>query len=496
MSLMDLLDVLAQKKIKLWLEEDALRFSAPADVFTSELKASVVEKKSEIIAFLKDAQKSKVDTIPHADRSQPIPLSLTQQRLWILHQLEPESVAYNMPIILKLVGSLNVQFFERALQEVVERHESLRTQIVQDGSTAYQEINDNPLPQLSVTDIRGLSDNEQKDKLQKEIDYELKTPFHLGVDPLVRVRLLKMVNNTEDQFVLLMSMHHIITDGWSLGIVIQELIACYNRLRKMPSLLETAPNQHKLQQQAFLPELDIQYADFSIWQRQRMVGGELTRQLAFWRDHLPRDGFVLNLPTDYERTAKPALEGASVSHIVPRAVIEGFKGLIQTIDATLFMGLLSVFEVLLAKYSNQSQINVGTPNAGRNRAEVEGLVGFFISTLVMSTNIKKQDRFIDVLKNVKQGAVDVYSHQETPFEKLVEELQPERDLSRTPLFQVFFNLLNLPELNASFDGVKIESLLTDDVDQVSKFDMTVYAKEVEQGLQLDVFPSCLAFLMN
>ena len=220
MSLMDLLDVLAQKKIKLWLEGDALRFSAPADVFTSELKASVVEKKSEIIAFLKDAQKAKVDTIPHADRSQSIPLSLTQQRLWILHQLEPESVAYNMPIILKLVGSLNVHFFERALQEVVERHETLRTQIVQKGSTAYQEISDNPLLQLSITDIRGLSDNEQNDKLQNEIDLELKTPFNLGVDPLFRVRLLKVVNKTEDHFVLLMSMHHIITDGWSLGIIV------------------------------------------------------------------------------------------------------------------------------------------------------------------------------------------------------------------------------------------------------------------------------------
>ncbi|OUR88833.1 hypothetical protein A9Q81_23010 [Gammaproteobacteria bacterium 42_54_T18] len=486
MSLMDLLDVLAQKKIKLWLEGDALRFSAPADVFTSELKASVVGKKSEIIAFLQDAQKAQVDTIPHADRSQSIPLSLTQQRLWILHQLEPESVAYNMPIILKLAGSLNVQFFERALQEVVERHESLRTQIIQSGPAACQEINNSPLLPLAVTDISGLSVSEQSDKLQKEIDLELKTPFQLGVDPLVRVRLLKMVDNTKDQFVLLMSMHHIITDGWSLGIVVQELIACYNTLIKTPSLVETTPNQNELQNRASLPVLDVQYADFSVWQRQRMAGGELTRQLAFWRDYLPRDGFVLNLPTDYERTAKPALEGASVSHIVPHEVLEGFKGLIQTVDATLFMGLLSVFDVILAKYSNQSQINVGTPNAGRNRAEVEGLVGFFISTLVMSTKVKKQDRFIDVLKNVKQGAVDVYSNQEAPFEKIVEELQPERDLSRTPLFQVFFNLLNLPELNASFDGVEIESLLADDVDQVSKFDMTVYAKEVDAGLELDV----------
>ncbi|OUS25462.1 hypothetical protein A9Q99_21285 [Gammaproteobacteria bacterium 45_16_T64] len=486
MLLMDLLDVLAQKKIKLWLEDGGLRFSAPADVFTSKLKASVVEKKSEIIAFLMDAQKTKVDSIPLADRSQSIPLSLNQQRLWILHQLEPESVAYNMPIILKLLGDVDVVCFERALQEVVARHETLRTQIIQEGQVACQKITDSTLPTLSVTDLTHLSNEEQSEKLQAEIDRELKTPFTLGVDPLFRVRLLTLGNDTKVEYVLLMSMHHIITDGWSLGIVVQELIACYNTLVKTSTLMAVPQSQGELQRLASLPELDIQYADFSVWQRERMAGDELTRQLDFWRNYLPRDGFVLNLPTDYERTTKPTLEGASVSHTVPRSVLNDFKELIQGVDATLFMGLLAVFDVLLAKYSNQSQINVGTPNAGRNRAEVECLVGFFISTLVMSTHVKRTDRFIDVLKNVKQGAVEVYSNQEAPFEKLVEELQPERDLSRTPLFQVFFNLLNLPEMNGSFDGVQVESLLADDVDQVSKFDMTVYAKEVDQGLQLDV----------
>jgi len=491
MSVMQLLDVLAAKKIKLWLEGDAMRFSAPADVFTAELKAQVVEKKSEIIAFLKEAQKAQVNTIPKADRSKAIPLSLTQQRLWILNQLEPDSVAYNMPIILKLVGDLNVGYFEFALQQIVSRHESMRTQITQDGFAAFQEVNEAGLKPLSVEDISGLAEPEQKARIQAEVDSELKTPFELGVDPLFRVRLLKISPNDsqKSQHVLMMCMHHIITDGWSLGIVVQELMVCYNACIKDPSSFDknkVVAGHTGLQPLELLPELEIQYSDFSVWQRDWMSGGELDRQLTFWRDYLPRDGFVLNLPTDYERGNKSQLAGSSVSRLVPLSVLKGFKDVLQVADATLFMGLLTVFNVLLAKYTNQTQINIGTPNAGRNRVEVEGLVGFFISTLVMSSKVEKTDRFVDVLEKVKAGAVGALSNQDTPFEKLVEEMQPERDLSRTPLFQVFFNLLNLPEMEQSFDGLEIESLLADDVDQVSKFDMTVYAKEMDQGLQFDV----------
>ncbi len=322
------------------------------------------------------------------------PLSFAQRRLWFLDQLEPGNAFYSLPLAVPFNVPVNTTVLERSINEIVRRHEALRT--------VFDVIDGEPV----------------------QIVAPAQRPFDLAHGPLLRTALLR--RSTEDHIFLLV-MHHIISDGWSLGVFWRELVALYN------AFYVARPSP--------LPDLPIQYADFAVWQRQRLQGEKLAELVAYWKRQLA--GLpVLQLPTDRPRPAVLSYRGAFQELVLPRALTTALKALSQREGVTLFMTLLAVFTVLLQRYSGQDVVVVGLPVASRDRAELEGLIGFFVNSLVLRADLSGDPSFRTLLARVREMALDAYAHQELPFEKLVEELQPERDLSRNPLFQVSFQLFS------------------------------------------------------
>ena len=400
-------------------------------------------------------------------REKPLPLSFAQQRLWFLDQLMPGSIAYNITGAVRLTSSLNIAALEQSITEVLRRHEVLRTTFrVVDGQP-FQSIAPAKPFILPVTDLKDLPEAEREAEARRLATEEAHRPFDLAKGPLFRVTLLRL---GEEDHIVQYAMHHIVSDGWSIGIFNKEVGLLYHSF----STGQPSP----------LPELAIQYADFAHWQREWLQGEVLEAQLSYWKKQLAGSPPALELPTDRPRPAVQTFHGAGQSIVLPQSLTEALKGLSRQEGVTLFMTLLAAFKVLLCRYTGQEDIVVGTPIAGRNRAEIEPLIGFFINTLVLRTDLSGDPRFRELLRRVREVALGAYDHQELPFEKLVEELQPQRDLSRTPLFQVFFNMLNLgspeshrPELN----GRTAEPLL---LERDSKFDLTFYARETNQEIHL------------
>ncbi|HSF41682.1 MAG TPA: amino acid adenylation domain-containing protein, partial [Thermoanaerobaculia bacterium] len=389
------------------------------------------------------------------------PLSFSQERLWFLDQLMPGVATYNLPTPFRLRGPLDLGALARSFGEIVRRHEALRTRFEERDGTPVQVI-DPPRPwALPVVDLTEVP--EEALRLTAE---EAGRPFDLQKGPLLRTTLLRL--SPEDHG-LLVNAHHIVTDGWSVRILSKELVTLYE------AFAAGRPSP--------LPELPAQYADFARWQRERLSGAELERQVDYWRARLGDDPPALDLPLDRPRPALQTYRGASVSTVLPRDLSERIRRLGLASRASLFMTLLAGFEVLLHRQSGQDDILVGTPVAGRVRSDVEDLIGFFLNTLVLRTDLSGHPSFRELLLRVRETAVGAYAHQEVPFEKLLGALQPERDLSRTPLFQVFFNLANFPDLGARLPGgLTVESL--GDVEAESKFDLTVYAAEAGDGIRL------------
>lgn len=426
---------------------------------------------------IEESGREETQPIVPVDRTQDIPLSYAQQRLWILDQLDPDSAAYNMPGAVRIRGPLKAGLVEQALTEILRRHEALRTTFAAKGDDAIQVIHEEPNLSFTQEDFAALTEAEQTPRVHEIIREEINKPYDLTSGPLFRARLLKLA---DDHHVLVVCMHHIVSDGWSIGILVNEFVAIYDALSK--------GEQHAL------PPLDIQYADFAMWQRDWLEGEALNRQIQYWKEHLDPNGFVLDLPTDFDRHEQGPIKGGVEELDIPAATLDAFKQLSNEEGATLFMSLMAVLDVVLHRYAGQDEINVGTPIAGRNRSEVEGLIGFFINTLVMGVDLSHRPTFRELIRELKEVALGAYAHQDLPFEKLVEELQPERDITRTPLFQVFFNLINLPEETNTLSGLTIESMDGVEVDQVSKFDLTLYAKETDQGLNLSVVYNANLFL--
>ena len=370
-----------------------------------------------------------IDTaIPRMDRKETLPLSFAQERLWFLSQLEPENPFYNTPVALRLRGRLNKVALSDALQDLVRRHEVLRTAFRNEGGRPCQLILDKLRIPVTEHDLSDLPGEEREAMLMAHARNEAQTPFgDLAVPPLLRVVLLKL---HLDQHALLLTFHHIVTDGWSLGILTRELARFYNA--RCSGLL------------ADLPPLPVQYADFAAWQRQWLKGGILKTQLNYWRLQLAGAPPVLALPTDHARPAVQQFRGGSIRFSLNRETRDALHSMGRAHDATLFMTLLSGFAVLLYRYSGQDDIIIGSPIANRQRAELEGLLGFFVNTLALRIGLAGQPCFVELLERVRQVSLAAYSHQDLPFEKLVDELQPERDLSRSPLFQVMFALQNMP----------------------------------------------------
>ncbi|MDZ8080625.1 MAG: amino acid adenylation domain-containing protein [Nostoc sp. DcaGUA01] len=396
------------------------------------------------------------------------PTSFAQQRLWFLDQLAPGNPFYNVSTALRLRGSLNFTAFKQTLNEIVRRHEILRTMFVMVEQEIVQAIAAESCanaPSLTIPfpliDIRNFESQEREIQVQRIATAEAQNPFNLTTGPLLRVKLLQL---DEAEYVLLLNLHHIVADGWSIGVLVRELGVLYKTFVEDQRCLMSTP----------LPELPIQYADFAQWQREWLQGigtngcSPLQTQLAYWQKQL--DGIsALNLPTDRLRPAVPTHRGAKHFLELPQSLTQGLEALSYQEDVTLFMTMLAAFQTLLYRYTQQDDIAVGSPIANRNRSELEGLIGFFVNTLVLRTDFSGNPTFQELLNRVREVTLEAYTHQDLPFEKLVEELNPERDLSRHPLFQVVFSLQNTPIETLELPGLKLS--LFDFDSKIAKIDL-------------------------
>jgi len=392
-----------------------------------------------------------------------LPLSYAQQRLWFLDQLEPNSALYNIPIALCLVGTLNQAALEQSLQEIIHRHEALRTNFITVDGQPTQIIHWETAWRMSVIDWQHLSPTEQEIATQQLAQQQAIQPFDLATEALVKATLVVL---SETENILLVCMHHVVSDGWSMGMFIQELAQLYKAYSQ---------GQHSP-----LTPLPIQYADFAIWQRQWLQGDVLQSQLSYWQQQLANAPALLSLPTDRPRPAVQTFAGAHQEFTLSVELTGRLTKLSQEQGVTFFMTLLAAFDTLLYRYTGQSDILVGSPIANRDRSEIEGLIGFFVNTLVMRTNLAGEPSFSELLTRVREMAMDAYAHQNLPFEMLVEALQPQRDLSHTPLFQVMFALQNAPMPQVELTGLSVTPLIAESA--TAKFDLSLSMQNTATGM--------------
>ena len=408
------------------------------------------------------ARANEADAIPRRSTRDRAPLSFAQQRLWLIDRLSPGGPAYNVPAAVRLGGRLDLSALEQSLNEVVRRHEVLRTTFAVVDEQPVQFVAEELKLSLAVTDLSRLSASEREAEARRLAREEALAPFDLSKGPLLRARLLKL---SDEEHVLLLTMHHIVSDGWSEGVLINEVGALYRAYEAgLPSPLE---------------ELPIQYGDFAEWQRGQLEGEALERLLGYWRRQLVDMPASLELPTDRSRPPVQTSRGATEHFSLPSTLAARLKALGREEGCTLFMTLLAAFDVLLHRYTGQEDIVVGTPIAGRNRRETEPLIGFFINALPLRARLDGDPTFRELLGRVREATLGAYAHQDLPFEKLIEELQPERDASRSPFFQVMFVLQNTPAETAGQTGLRLGSF---EVDRgVAKFDLTLSAAEASDG---------------
>ena len=400
-----------------------------------------------------------------APRARTVPLSFAQQRLWFLDQLESDSSALNISKAVRMVGRLDVPALEKTLKALVSRHESLRTNFKLVDGEAVQVISPALEMKISVVDLRGLRPDERELEFQRLGGEAGRRVFDLAQDPLMRATLFQL---EDDDHVLWLTIHHIVSDGWSMGVLFREIGALYEAFAK--------------NQPSPLADLPIQYADFTLWQREWLQGEVLETQLDYWRKQLAGAPAVLELPTDKPRPAIQTFNGSYHSLVLPRRLSDSVSALSRRSGTTLFMTLLAAFQALLYRYTNQEDVVVGTPIANRTRRETEDLIGFFVNTLVMRTDLSGNPSFRELLRRVREVAIQAYAHQDLPFEKLVEELKPERSLSHAPLFQVLFAVQNAPKSTLTLSDLKLRELLI--AGQRAKFDLSLYVGETEEGLRL------------
>lgn len=390
--------------------------------------------------------------IPRLADQSPCALSFAQQRLWLIQQLDAGSPAYNIPIVVSLKGRLKVQALERALRELVKRHESLRTTFPEVNGEVAQVISDTAVPSLPVIDLSELPVPERAAEEQRVISRQVRRSFDLTRGPLLQALLLRL---GQTQHKLLLVMHHIISDGWSMRIMAQELAVLYQAL----SSGQPSP----------LPELRIQYRDYAVWQREWLQGGVLEAQLEYWKKQLSGAPTVLELPTPRPRPAIQTTAGATHSFTLSNELTARLKALGNGEGVTLFMLLMTAFQTLLYRYTGQPDMLIGTPVANRNRDEVQSLIGFFANTLVLRARLSGAASFRAALQGVRETTLDAYANQDLPFERLVEELQPARDLSHSPLFQIMFILQNMPSQELSVNGLEIAAEEVES--ETAKFDL-------------------------
>ncbi|MCH8619393.1 non-ribosomal peptide synthetase [Undibacterium sp. TS12] len=404
-----------------------------------------------------------IPPVTAAPGHQPPPLSFAQQRLWFLDQLDPGSPLYNVPTAVRLHGPMNVHAFERALNDVVARHEILRT--------CFREFNDEPaqfiVNDLNIVikqhDLRALPHSEREAKAAWLVQDEAQTSFDLENGPLLRAGLIHM---DDAEQILMLTLHHIVSDGWSMNILVRELSECY-----LAHINDVVP---------VLPVLPVQYGDFSYWQRHWLQGDVLRSQLNYWTEQLRGAPPVLTLPTDFPRPATQQYRGITHEFSISRENVQTLRAICRETQTTLYMVLSAAFNILLSRYSGQNDICVGMPIANRNHPGIESLIGFFVNTLVLRTRLDGNQSFQDLLEQVRTNAFDAYAHQDLPFEKLVDALRPEREGGYAPIFQVMFLLQNVSAANAAFADLEIENIPVER--GIAKFDLTLYATETDGAL--------------
>ena len=394
------------------------------------------------------------------------PVSFSQERLWLVDRLTGVSSNYNISRLLRLQGKLDVHVLEAALNAFILRHETLRTSFTEQDGAPVQVIQPSLSIPLTVVDLAGDEKEQRTVKLTQLIQANQETVFDLEKCPLFRQQLLCL---SEEEYIFQLTFHHIITDGWSIGVLVRELSALYG------AFSDGKPSP--------LPELPIQYADYTVWQREWLQGETMARLLNYWKRHLEGTP-TLRLPTDKPRPAVQSFRGESLHSILPTDLSEGLKALCRREGVTLFMTMLTAVQVLLHRYCGQDDIVVGTPFAGRTQSELEGLFGFFVNTLVLRTDLSGNPSFRELLSRVREDTLGAFDNQDMPFEKLVEVLQPQRDLSRNPLFQFWFVMENFEHVDLHLDNVKVEYLPVRETS--AKFDLAFYLEETPRGVEVNV----------
>ncbi|HEV2735556.1 MAG TPA: amino acid adenylation domain-containing protein, partial [Longimicrobiaceae bacterium] len=419
-------------------------------------EAPTVEALAGCVEELRGAGGAVAPPIERVSRAGPLPLSFAQQRLWFIDRLEPGSPAYNMPFPLRLRGRLDAAALRARLDALVERHETLRTVFAERDAGQVQIIRPPAPVELAEMDLRDLPEAEREPAAERLAADEAIRPFDLARGPLLRSTLLRL---GEEDHVLFLTMHHVVSDGWSTQVLMREVTALYTAFGRGEAPL--------------LPELPVQYADFAVWQRAWMSGQTLQAQLAYWRERLAGAPPLLEVPTDRPRAAGQSALAGRQAFTLPPGLSRELRALSTREGTTLFMTTLAAWQVLLGRYAGQDDVVVGTPIAGRNRREIEGLIGFFVNMLPLRADLSRDPTWTELLGRVRETALGAYDHQELPFEKLVEELNVERNLTHSPVFQVQF-ALNRPgreEERLRLGGVALEPF--GEEDRVTKFDLSL-----------------------
>ncbi|MDB9405737.1 amino acid adenylation domain-containing protein [Microcystis sp. CS-574] len=469
MKVAEFLSYLNSLDIKLWLEEEKLKYQAPQGAMTPEIKQEIRTRKPEILTFLRSAttpSKPLESVIDPVARTEELPLSFAQQRMWFLHQMDRQNPAYNEALTIRLTGRLNIDILEQTINAIIQRHESLRTSFPMVEGKPIQKIAPSLKIKLLVVNLKDIP----QEQIDKQIIKELQKPFDLTQSPLLRCTLFDL---GYENYILVNVFHHIIIDGWSKSILFKELSKFYQALLSNSTV--------------DLPELPIQYADFAVWQRQWLQGEILENQLNYWKKQLTGAPPLLELPTDKPRPATANFRGHSISFQINSELTEKLKLLSQKSGVTLFMTLLAALNTLLFRYSGQDDILIGTPTANRNRQEIEPLIGFFVNTLVLRNSLEGNPTFSGLLQQARNVVLEAYANQDVPFEQVVDGLEIERSLSYNPLFQVMFALQNAPLNALELPNLKAQYLAVEN--QRIKFDLSLVLEEIEteKGAYLEGF---------
>ena len=451
-----LLGQLRAQGVSLSVDRDSLKCAAPPGVLTAELRAELTKHKAEILAFLKSSTNKTVSReiiLGPVERRDPLPLSYAQQRLWFLCQLDPDSPVYNIPIAVTLNGKLDVDALQRTIGEIIRRNENLRTSFAQDNGIPRAVISEEVDWSLQRIDARSIAEKGTAE-LIRYTSRLTQERIEITRAPLLRAQLL---TTGDDSHVLSLTVHHIIFDGWSMGLFVRELEELYRAYST-----GTIPN---------LAPLTLQYVDFTIWQKKWLESGVLEHQLAYWKKQLAGAPPVVNFPADRRRPQVEMFHGTRRKLVIPPQMVQEIESLSQRHGVTLFMTLLACFDVLLARYTGLEDIVVGSPSAGRSRSELSNVMGFFINNLVLRTDLSGDPTIVTLLARVREVTLQAYEHQDVPFDQLVQAMHPERSPGHSPLFQTMFILQNFPITRAEMPDLTLQTMELEY--DSARFDLTV-----------------------